>query len=286
MGLGMALSASAQRDSMARPDAPTPAPDAIALLQQTSGENPDAQSQREKAAEQIKQEEKQRILGVVPNFGTSYVSDAVSLTAAQKMSLAFRTAIDPATFAIAGLAAGYHEANDDYGGPGGFGWGAAGYGKRAGAAYLDAFDGAMIGNGILPAIFHQDPRYFRLGHGTTQHRLLYAVATTFMCRHDNSKRWEPNYSNVGGNIIAGAISNVYYPAQQSGWGQTIESGMIVTIEGTAGGVFDEFWPDISRKLFHKDPTNGKDAQMRAQDQAAKAAHKKNRKKQPLEPAPK
>lgn len=286
MGLVMVLSASAQSDSKKRPDAPSAAPDAKAILRQTGNEGADAQSQHEKAAEEIKQEEKQRILGVLPNFGTSYVSDAVSLTTAQKMSLAFHSAIDPATFAIAGLVAGYHEANNDYGGPGGFGWGPAGYGKRVGAAYLDAFDGAMIGNGILPAIFHQDPRYFRLGHGTTRHRVLYAISTTFICKHDNSGRWEPNYSNVGGNIIAGAISNLYYPSQNSGWDQTIENGMIVSIEGTAGGVFDEFWPDISRKLFHKDPTNGKDAEMRAHDHGAKDAYRKNKKKQPLEPAPK
>lgn len=228
------------------------------------------QSQKQKADQQLKEEERQRILGLVPNFGTSYRSDAVSLTAKQKIGLAFRSATDPATFGIAVLVAGYHEANDDYGG---FGWGAQGFGKRAGAAYLDAFDGAIIGNGILPAIFHQDPRYFRLGHGTARHRLLYAVSTTFICKHDNSGRWEPNYSNVGGNIIAGGISNLYYPSQNSGIGQTIANGMIVTLEGTAGGVFDEFWPDISRKLFHKDPTHGLDAQARAADAAEKKARK-------------
>lgn len=267
----------AGQEAMLLPDSPEP---------QASSATQADQTQQQKAAEQVKEEEHQRILGVLPNFGTSYRSDAVSLTAAQKLSLALRSATDPATFGIAMLVAGYHEANDDYGGPGGFGWGAQGYGKRAGAAYLDAFDGAIIGNGILPAVFHQDPRYFRLGYGTTTHRLLYAVATTFICKHDNSGRWEPNYSNVGGNIIAGAISNLYYPSQNSGWGQTIENGMIVTVEGTGGGVFNEFWPDISRKLLHKDPTHGLDAQLRAQHAADKAAHKKSKKKQPLDAEPK
>jgi hypothetical protein len=222
------------------------------------------QTKEQKARDQLKEEEQQRVLGVVPNFNISYRSDAVSLTAGQKMQLAFRSSIDPVTFGTAILVAGYHEALDD---DTGFGWGIEGFGKRSGAAYLDAFNGTIIGNGILPAVLHQDPRYFRLGHGTTTHRLLYAMATTVICKHDNTGKWEPNYSNVGGNIIAGAISNLYYPSSNSGWGQTITNGLTVTAEGTVGGVFDEFWPDISRKLFHKDPTHGLDAQAKAADKA-------------------
>ncbi len=215
------------------------------------------ENQHQKAEQQLKQQEQQRVLGVVPAFNTTYVSNAVSLTAAQKMRLAFRSSIDPFTFASAFLVAGYHEALNQN--PG-FGWGAEGYFKRSGAAYLDAFNGDMIGNGILPSILHQDPRYFRLGHGTIRHRMLYALATNVICKHDNTGKWEPNYSNVGGNIIAGGISNLYYPSQNSGWGQTITNGMIVTAEGGIGSIFQEFWPDLSRKFLHQDPTHGLDAQ--------------------------
>jgi hypothetical protein len=45
--------------------------------------------------------------------------------------------------------------------------------------------------------------------------------------------------------------------------------MIVTAEGGIGSIFQEFWPDISRKLLHRDPTHGLDAQARAADQAKK-----------------
>ena len=239
---------------------------------------PGAQTQKTKqqqAQEQIKEQEQQRVLGVVPNFNISYRSDAAPMTASQKLSLAFHSSIDPFTFAAAAMVAGYHEALDD---DSGFGWGAEGYGKRLGAAYLDAFDGTIIGNGILPAVFHQDPRYFRLGHGTKTHRLLYAMSTTVICKSDRSRKWEPNYSNVGGNIIAGALSNFYYPSSNSGIGQTIANGLTVTAEGTIGGVFNEFWPDICRKIFHKDPTHGLDAQAKAADEASKKA-----KQQPVAP---
>lgn len=245
------------------------------------------QTQHEKAEEQIKEQEKQRILGVVPMFNTSYLNDAVSLTAGQKMRLAFRSAIDPVTFGVSAVVAGFGELGGGNNNNG-FGWGADGYAKRWGAAYLDSFSGTMIGNGILPSLLHQDPRYFRLGKGTTTHRMLYAMSTTVICKHDNTGRWEPNYSNVGGNFIAGTISNLYYPStpERNGWEQTITSALVVTAEGAAGGLFQEFWPDISRKLFKRDPTHGLDAQARAADAAAKAAKKKNKTSQPLPPAPK
>lgn len=283
--------------SAALPDAPQPpsTPDAVELsdrqsiAQQAPAQTPAAQgssssetpaqqphaekSQHEKAEEQIKEQEKQRTLGVVPAFNISYRADAVSLTAGQKMRLAFRSSVDPVAFGAAFLVAGYHEALDD---DTGFGWGWEGFGKRSGAAYLDAFDGTIIGNGILPAILHQDPRYFRLGHGKTTRRLLFALATNVICKHDNTGKWEPNYSNVAGNIISGAISNLYYPSGTSGFGQTITNGLTVTAEGGLGSVFQEFWPDISRKFFHKDPTHGLDAEARAQDATEKKAREQAR----------
>ena len=237
------------------------------------------QDQRDKAEDQIHEQERQRVAGILPSFNVSYRADAVSMTAEQKLSLAFRSVTDPVAFGGAAFIAGYHELNDDSE----FGWGAQGYGKRVGAAYLDSFNGAMIGNGILPALLHQDPRYFRLGHGSTTHRMAYALMTNVMCRHDNKRRWEPTISNVGGNILSGAISNLYYPSGDSGIGETFTNGLIVTAQGGIGSIFQEFWPDISRKFLHKDPTNGLDAEARAADAArkqAKADAKREGKSQP------
>lgn len=233
--------------------------------------NNPAKSQHQQAEEQLKEEEHQRVLGIVPSFNVSYRGDAaVPLTASQKMKLAARASYDPFAFAGALLMAGYRETMDDN--PG-FGWGAEGYGKRSGAAYLDTVSSNLIGNGFYPAIFHQDPRYFRMGHGSTGRRLLYAMGTSVVCKGDNG-HWQANVSNVAGNITAGAISNLYYPSSDSsGVSQTFTDGLLVTVEGGIGSIFQEFWPDISRKLFHKDPTNGLDAQHAAaekQEQDKKA----------------
>jgi len=226
------------------------------------------QTQHEKAEEQIKEQEHQRIAGILPSFNVSYRSDAVSLTAAEKFKLQFRSSIDPYTFAIAAITAGLGEAEDS---KTGFGWGPSGYAERWAAAYGDNVIGNTLGNALLPSILHQDPRYFRLGHGSTRHRILYAFATSFICKHDNTGKWEPNYSNVLGNMIAGEISTLYYPNSKSDATQAIETGLTVTFEGTFGAELQEFWPDISRKLFHKDPTRGLDAKAAAADRQKKSA---------------
>jgi len=218
-------------------------------------EKTDQKSKYQKAEEQIREQEKQRVLGLVPSFNVSYRTDAVSLTGGQKMRLAFHTTRDPFIIGSAFLVAGYHEALNDLSG---FSWGPKGYMERVGVVYLDTFDGTMIGNGVLPALLHQDPRYFRMGYGSTMHRIKYSLSTSVIARHDNTGKREPNYSNVLGNLAAGGISNLYYPGNH-GVGLTISNGMIQTAEGAVGSLFQEFWPDISRKFLHKDPTHGHDA---------------------------
>jgi hypothetical protein len=217
----------------------------------------DDKAQREKTAEeQVKEQEHQRVLGIVPNFNTSYVYGAASLSAKQKFDLAFRSQIDPVAFGVAGFVALIGQAEPSHPGYGG-GWG--GYAKRYGQTYTDSFDGQMIGNALLPSILHQDPRYFRLGRGPVKRRILYALGTNVITRHDVTGKWEPNYSNIMGNFISGAISNAYIPEQDRGFSSTITGGLTVLVEGGAGSMFQEFWPDICRHFLHKDPTHGQDA---------------------------
>jgi hypothetical protein len=251
------------------PEAPIPQ---IAVAENDSG--PQAtenqvevpKTDQQKADEQLDAQFHQRALGILPMFSITYLGEqTASLTPKQKFKLAIRSSTDPVDFITPWFVAGLHEAVNDQEG---FPWGMKGLAERAGAAYLDALSGNILGTGLLPSILHQDPRYYRLGYGSTARRILYATATTVICKHDNSGKWEPNYSNVGGNIAAGAISTLYYPpTTESGIGLTITNGLIVTATGAAGALFNEFWPDLSRKLFHKDPSNGLDAHRKAAHEA-------------------
>ena len=206
-------------------------------------------SKTEVAEEQIKVEEKQRVLGVLPNFYVSYIPDAVPLSSKQKFKLAGKTVIDPFTFVFVGGAAGVQQAQNHFRE---YGQGAQGYGKRYGAGYADMVAGTFIGSAILPSLLKQDPRYFYKGTGSMPSRFLYAIANSVICKGDNG-HWQANYSNILGNLAAGGISNLYYPAQdRDGAGLTFENATIGVGASAVANLVQEF---VIRKLTPKLPNN-------------------------------
>lgn len=204
-------------------------------------------TQEQVAEDQIKVEEKQRLLGVFPNFYVSYDPKAVPLTAKQKFELAWKATTDPVSFAVTGIVAGIEQADNAFSG---YGQGAQGYAKRYGAAYADQVSGTFIGSAILPSLLKQDPRYFIKGTGSTKSRVLYAMANAVICKGDNG-HWQPNYSFIIGDLAAGGISNLYYPAQnRNGAALTFENTAIVIGAGAIGNIFQEFF---LRKLTRHAP---------------------------------
>lgn len=192
------------------------------------------------AAEQVRIAERQRVLGVIPNFYVVYDHNAVPLTTKLKFKLALRTATDPIVFLGAAALAGMNQAADrpDYV------QGAKGYGQRLGVAYTDSFVNIMIGGAVLPSLLHQDPRYFYQGTGTTKSRVLHALSSPLICKGDNGQ-WQPNYSSIGGDLATGAISNIYYPSSNRGPGLVFEGTLISTGGRMLNDLIQEF---ILRRL--------------------------------------
>ena len=197
------------------------------------------------AEEQIKVQEQQRLLAVIPNFYTSYVADAVPMSTKQKFGLAWKAAIDPTSFAIAGIIAGGEQASNSF--PG-YGQGAAGYANRFGAAYGDFFIGTYISNAILPSLLKQDPRYFYKGTGTIKSRILWAVERSVVARGDNGLL-QPDYSGILGSLAGGAISNLYYPeGSRHGFSTTLNNTLIGIATGAGVNILQEFvFPKITPK---------------------------------------
>jgi hypothetical protein len=196
----------------------------------------------ELAEEQIKVEETQRVLGVIPNFYVSYQQDALPLHPKQKFELAWKTNVDPVTFAATGAFAGVQQAENGFSG---YGQGAHGYAKRFGASYGDSFIGTMIGGALLPTLLKQDPRYFYKGTGSTRSRILYALANSVISKGDNG-HWQPAYSGILGSLAAGGISNLYYPASsRDGAWLTFENTFIGIGSSAIANLFQEF---LVRKL--------------------------------------
>jgi hypothetical protein len=209
----------------------------------STSQQPSAQeTQHQKAEEQLKQQETQRVAGVMATFNTTRDINAVPLSAGQKFQLFFKSAFDPWAFGLNAVVAGIGQADDSY--PE-WGQGMQGYGKRIGAAYTDYFMGNFFGNALLPSLLHEDPRYFQKGSGKPINRILWAAASTVWCKRDKGG-WGPNYGNVGGNLIGAAIARSYYPASYRTVSDTITDGLTVSAEGIVGAEVIEWWPDLVR----------------------------------------
>ena len=182
-------------------------------------------SSKEAAAQQLKVEEHQRVLGFIPNIYVTYEPHPEPLTASMKFHLAYKGLTHPTFFAFEGLWAGVQQAADhpDYR------LGARGYGERFGANIASGVSEAFFGNAVLPSILHQDPRYFYRGSGTKGSRAWHAVLAPFICTGDNGKT-QPNYSQWGGSLISAALSNTYYPSSNRG------AGLVLTNFGTGMGL--------------------------------------------------
>lgn len=199
------------------------------------------------AEAEIKDEEKQRVLGVIPNFYVTYNSAAVPLNTKQKFELAWKSTIDPINFGLTGAIAGVQQATNAFSG---YGQGAQGYAKRYGASYADSAISMFIGGAILPSVLKQDPRYFYKGTGTRRFRFFYAIANAVICKGDNG-RWQPNYSSMLGSLAAGGISNLYYPESDRDPAVTFENTLIAIGSNAANNILQEF---LIRKLTRNPPT--------------------------------
>jgi len=222
---------------------------ATQVTQVTVGLTPD-----EIAEVQMKDQEKQRVLGFIPNFYVSYVPNAAPLSSKRKFQLAWKTASDPVTFAGVGFVAGIDQAADRWGA---YGQGAQGYAKRFGATYADVFVGTFVGSAVLPSLLKQDPRYFYKGTGTKRARIFYALANSVICKGDNGQ-WQANYSSILGNLAAGGISNLYYPAQdRNGAGLVFSNALIRLGETAVANIFQEFIaPKLTPNLPRRAPAPG------------------------------
>ncbi len=188
------------------------------------------------AEEQVRVAVSQRVLGIVPNFYSTYDWNAPPMGAKQKFELSFRAVTDPVAFVEIGAVAGIEQMTNTF--PG-FGSGAAGYGKRYGAAYANHFIGTMLSSAVFPSLLHQDPRYFYKGSGSRTSRAFYAIAAAVVCRGDNG-RMQPNYSHILGGIAVGGISNLYYPAGSRGGSLIMLNALIGTVGQAGDNLLREF----------------------------------------------
>jgi hypothetical protein len=210
-----------------------------------------AQNQQSPSAPQATQSSAEQgspkhIFLVVPAFHVAYQKQFKPLSSREKFDEWLQGTYDARGLGLYAFEAATleHSSRDGFCGYGKH-WGS--YGKCFGSMELDANISSFFGDFLFPVIMHQDPRYFRRGEGTFGTRMLYAVSRVFVT-HADSGRTVFFVSGLSGSVLAAASSNLYYPAQDRGFGPSLNRMGIDLADTALFNVAAEFWPDIKQKL--------------------------------------
>jgi hypothetical protein len=209
---------------------------------------PPAQSSDAQASQSGAQSQQtSRILGIIPNFrAVSSTEHLPAQTVRQKFVTATQDSLDYSALFVPSVLAGINLARRN---TPEFGTGAVGYGRYWWHGALDQTSENYMVEFVVPALTHQDTRYYTLGHGGFFKRTGYALSRAVVTRTDAGNE-AFNVSEVLGAGMSAGLSNAYYPAPERTVGNTMSQwGLNVGIDaGTFW--FKEFWPDINKKVFH------------------------------------
>ena len=189
-----------------------------------------------------------RIFEILPNYGTVENADELPpISTGQKFRLATAGVFDWAAYPFNGLLSAIDQAKNE---PKSWGQGWAAYGKRYGASFADNSIGTYMTTAIFPSLLGEDPRYYQLGKGGFGRRAYHAVNRLFVIRTDSGHD-RFNYSESIGNAAAAGISNIYHPAEDRTVSRNLTTFAFLIIYDGLSNELKEFWPDIRRKVFHK-----------------------------------
>ena len=156
-----------------------------------------------------------------------------------------KESVDPFAFFSAAAGAGISQWQN---GDPKYGVGFEPYMQRFGAAQADLTSQNFFQDGVLASLLHEDPRYFRMGPGSTVlRRIAYAMSRAAITRRDSGKDGF-NFSGLVGMELGIALSNAYYPPKSVN-GEEVAERTFTSLAATAlGNLLPEFWPDIKEKL--------------------------------------
>lgn len=228
--------------------APTAARAQDAIASAALPDSPVPQQTATSSDNSLEGKQTKRILGIIPNFRAVSVNTKLpAQSAKEKFIGATQDSFDYSGFIFVGMLAGVSQAQDSY--PE-FHQGAAGYGRYYWHTLADQADENYWVEAILPSAFHQDSRYYTLGHGGLFKRTAYSFSRIFITRTDAGNETF-NVSEIVGAGAASGISDLYYPSQERDWTKTGQRWLTsVSLDGGTF-IFKEFWPDINSAIFHQ-----------------------------------
>jgi hypothetical protein len=168
----------------------------------------------------------------------------IPMTWQQKGYFALHELTDPANLGtILGISAITIGANSHSA----YGPGMKGFGKIVGVTLSQDATGLFFGNFAIPAIVHQDPRYFRMPHQKISKRIVYSISRTFISRHDDGSSM-PNYATLLTYPIGAELSNLYVPGISTNAASTVARVLTGYALDPANGLLNEFLPDVASRV--------------------------------------
>jgi hypothetical protein len=127
------------------------------------------------------------------------------------------------------------------------------FGQRLGAATVRGISKGIFGNSVFAPMFHEDPRYYRMGRGPFKERLWYAAKRVVITRSSTDGRPVPNFSVFAGNAASSAMTVAYYPPRDTTAFQVSKTYGESFIGSLVGCMSSEFLPDVFAFIHIKMP---------------------------------
>ena len=176
------------------------------------------------------------MFGVLPNYATVEGGEVAGrITTRQTFRMAALGSFDPYVFPFVGVVTVLNHAPDQS------------FARRYATALADNSIGNFLTTAVMPMAMGQDPRYFESGTGTIPRRIGYAASRSLITR-SRSGRTQFNVSEIGGNAIAAAASNLYYSGAERSVGGTLSRWGMQVLWDTLSNEMKEFWPDVRARL--------------------------------------
>ncbi len=166
------------------------------------------------------------------------------LTVDEKGWLAAHNLLDPFNLITIAGEAGISVAANSHSG---YGPGFPGFGRYVAVSFTQDLTGEFFDTFAIPALTHQEPRYFRMPDATIKRRIAHAIAQSFWTRSDSGKGM-PNYGVLAGFAIDDAIGNLYVPGQRTNVRSSVDRYLVGLATAPSGNFVVEFLPDVARHI--------------------------------------
>jgi hypothetical protein len=178
-------------------------------------------------------------------FGKPTVSHQ-PITYPQRLNWFLRSTVGPESLTAGLFTAGFGTGLDR---PREYGPHWEGYGKRYGMRFTGVATGNVM-EAALGSLWGEDPRYFPATGQSVKGRIKNVIVMAFVARQTDGTM-APAYARYIGTSGNNFLSNTWRADSESGVGNACLRTALGFAGRMGGNAFAEFWPTVTKHLFHK-----------------------------------